>query len=132
MPRIGLIAILLLAGCGGGGHRPRAVTVGSYGAFPAQTIAPERGGPAACRRDAAFVARDATAFVAHSTTTSAYPADLYYTILREAFADFEARGCAASYLRAPLEAALTDSGRQTLVADLPAALAAIVRAGLGS
>ena len=132
MRRLALLAVLVLAGCGGGGRHSAAVTVAKYGAYPAQTIAAEPGSPAECRRDAAAVARDAKAFVAHSTTTAAYPADLYYTIIREAFADFEARGCDASYLRAPLEATLPAGQRRTLVADLPASLAAIVREGLRS
>jgi hypothetical protein len=132
MRRLGLLAVLALAGCGGSGSHSAVQTVAKYGAYPAQTIAREPGGPTVCRKDAAIVARDAKAFYLHSTTTGAYPADLYYTIIREAFADFEARGCAASYLRGPLHARLSTGQLQTLIADLPATLAEIVRAGLRS
>ena len=122
------VIVLVAAGCGGG--HPKALTVASYGSYPAQTIAPEPGGPANCRRDAAALGRDAKAFVAHTTTAAAYPDDLYYTIIREAFVDFEARGCAPSYLRAPLLAVLTPGQRRILAADLPATFAGIVRAAL--
>ena len=128
MRRLGLIAVLALAGCGG--VHVRTQTVGAYGSFAATTVAAAPGGPANCRKDAEIFARDATRFVAHSTTTSSYPADLYYVILREDFADFQARGCAPSYLHDPLVQRLTASERRVLVADLPAAMAAVVRAGL--
>jgi len=121
--------VVVLAGCGGGG-RSGAVTVAKYGSYPAQTIAKEAGGPVNCRTDARALAHDAKRFVAHTTTTAAYPADLYYSIIREAFADFEARSCSPSYLRAPLTSLLTAAQRKWLVADLPATFAAIVRTAL--
>lgn len=129
MRRLSLLAVLALAGCGGGSHG-HAQTVGAYGSFPAATVAAAPGGPANCRKDGEVFARDAKRFVAHSTTTSSYPADLYYMIIREDFADFEARGCAPSYLHDPLVRRLTAAERRALVANLPAAMAARVRAGL--
>lgn len=129
MRRLSLLAVLALALAGCGTHM-RTQTVGAYGSFAATTVAALPGGPASCRKDAEIFARDAKRFVAHSTTTSSYPADLYYVILREDFADFRARGCAPSYLRDPLVQGLTAQERRVLVADLPSAMAAVVRAGL--
>jgi hypothetical protein len=86
--------------------------------------------PAECARDGRIFARDALAFVEHSTTDAAYPADLYYSIIRGDFADFQARRCEPSYLRAPLRAHLSAPQRTTLVGDLPQAMADVVRAGL--
>lgn len=128
MRRLSLIAVLALAGCGGGGSHGHTQTVGAYGTFTAATVAALPGGPANCRKDGEDFARDAKRFVAHTTTAAAYPADLYYMIIREDFADFEARGCAPSYLHDPLVRRLTASERRVLVADLPAAMAATVRA----
>ncbi len=132
MRRLSLLLAVLtlqLAGCGGGSHG-HTQTVGAYGSFAATTVAAAPGGPANCRKDGEIFARDAKLFVAHSTTTAAYPADLYYMILREDFADFEARECAPSYLHDPLVHRLSAAERRVLVADLPAAMAATVRAGL--
>ncbi len=129
MRRLSLLAVLALAGCGGGSHG-HVQTVGAYGTYRGATVASAPGGPANCRKDAEVFAVDAKRFVAHSTTTSSYPADLYYVILREDFADFQARGCAPSYLRDPLTQRLTASERRVLVADLPSAMAAVVRAAL--
>jgi len=126
--RLSLLAVLALAGCGGGSHG-HAQTVGAYGSFAATTVAALPGGPANCRKDGEVFARDAKRFVAHSTTTAAYPADLYYVILRDDFADFQARGCAPSYLHDPLVRRLTAPERRVLVADLPTAMAAVVRSG---
>ena len=129
MRRLSLLAVLALAGCGGGSHG-HAQTVGAYGSFAATTVAALPGGPANCRKDGEIFARDAKRFVAHSTTSASYPADLYYVILRDDFADFEARECAPSYLHDPLVQRLNASERRVLVANLPAAMAATVRAGL--
>jgi len=123
--------VLALAGCGGGSHG-HAQTVGAYGSFPAATVSAAPGGPVNCRKDAAVFARDAQRFVAHASTNAAYPADLYYMIIREDFADFEARGCDPRYLGAALEQRLTAAQRKLLVGDLPSTMAAVIRAGLGS
>ena len=120
-------AAALLAGCGGGERR--AVTVGAYGDYPAQTIT-AAASPAECARDGSAFARDGLMLLAHSGSSAAYPADLYYAILREDFADFEARGCAPRYLGDALRRRLTARLRAALVADLPVVMAKVVRAGL--
>ncbi len=117
----------LLAGCGGGGHR--AVTVGAYGNYPAQTIT-GAASPAECRRDGNAFARDGLMLLAHSGPNAAYPADLYYSILREDFADFEARGCYPADIGVALRRRLSAAQRAALVADLPETMAKVVRAGL--
>lgn len=118
-----------LAGCGGGGRH--AVTVQAYGDHPATTVSAASATPAACAADSRIFARDAVALLAHSSTNAAYPADLYYTIIREDFADFEARGCEPRYLGTALRARLTPAQRAALVADLPRTMADVLRAGLG-
>lgn len=121
---------LLLAGCGGGGKDGTgAVTVGRYGNFPAQTITGSAS-PAECAKDGAAFARDGIILVRHSGADAAYPADLYYSILREDFADFTARGCDPRYLGTGLRRALTGRQISALVADLPSTMARVVRAGL--
>jgi hypothetical protein len=121
-------AAALVAGCGGGG-RKAAVTVGAYGSFPAQTVT-GAASQAECVHDARIFARDALALLSHSGANAAYPADLYYVILREDFADFEARRCAPKTLGDALRRRLTPRQRAALVADLPRAMAKVVRAGL--
>lgn len=120
------LAALVLAGCGGAKH---VVTVGAYGNFPAQTITGSAS-PAECTKDGAAFARDAVIFLRHTGTDAAYPADLYYSILREDFADFTARTCDPRYLGAGLRAKLTARQISRLVADLPSTMARVVRAGL--
>jgi hypothetical protein len=120
-------AAMLLAGCGATKHR--AVTVGAYGNFPAQTITGSAS-PLECSRDARAFARDGLALLAHSGAHAAYPADLYYSIIREDFADFEARGCDPKTLGPALRAHLTAHQRAALVADLPTVMAKVVLAGL--
>lgn len=121
------VVTTLLAGCGGTKHR--VVTVGAYGNFPAQTITGVAT-TAECARDGRAFARGAILLLAHSGANAAYPADLYYAILREEFADFEARGCDPKALGDALRARLSAKQRAALVADLPAVMAKVVRAGL--
>lgn len=118
----------LLAGCGGG-TKHRVVTVGAYGNYPAQTIT-GTASPAECTRDGNAFARDGLMLLAHSGASAAYPADLYYSIIHEDFADFEARGCDPTYLGDALRHRLTARQRAALVAYLPAVMAKVVRAGL--
>jgi hypothetical protein len=123
--------VLVLAGCGAShGAAGHVQTVGAYGDHPATTVAAAPGRPAVCSQDAEIFARDARRFVAHSTTAAAYPADLYYMIIREDLADFQARGCDARYLGDALVVRLTPPQRRVLVADAPSAMAAVIRAGL--
>lgn len=120
---------VLLAGCGGG--RPATLTVPGYGPYPAQTITAGPASQAECAQDARIFTRDALALLAHSSSSAAYPADLYYSILREDFADFEARRCDPNVLGPPLRSGLTAKQRAALIADLPSVMAQVVRDGLG-
>jgi hypothetical protein len=123
-----LLCSAVLGGCGGG--QRHTVTVPAYGDHPATTVSASTS-PAACAADARIFARDAVALVAHSSANAAYPADLYYTIIREDFADFEARACEPTLLGPVLRARLTPKQRAVLIAGLPRTIANAVRAGLG-
>jgi hypothetical protein len=105
------------------------VTVGAYGNFPAQTITGSAS-PAECASDGRAFARDSLLLLGHSGPNASYPADLYFSMLREDFADFQARGCDPKSLGDPLRRRLTARQRAALVADLPAEMARVVRAGL--
>ncbi len=132
-----LAAAAVLAGCGGSsrhaatGTTTGTVTVPAYGVFPQTTV---RGSGSArsrdCTTDARAFARGALMFLAHSGPEAAYPADLYYVILREDFADFEARRCDSTLLGAELDRRLTAEQRRSLVDGLPRAMAGAVRAAL--
>jgi hypothetical protein len=129
-----ILAALALAGCGGGskhagGTGDGAVTVGAYGNYPAQTITGSASA-AECTKDARAFAHDGITLLRHSGPDAAYPADLYYSILREDFADFTARSCDARYVGVGLRANLTAKQISALVADLPTVMAKVVRAGL--
>ncbi len=97
--------------------------------IPRQTITGTPS-PAECAKDARIFTRDALALLAHSGA-NAYPADLYYSIIREDFDDFEARRCEPKVLGPPLRRGLTPKQRAALVADLPSVMAQVVRDGLG-
>ncbi len=129
MKRVWIAAavVALLAGCGA--VKKRTVTVGAYGNYPAQTITGSAT-PAECTRDGNAFARDGLMLLAHSGPSAAYPADLYYSIIREDFADFQARGCDPKYLGDGLRRRLTAKQRAALVAYLPEVMAKVVRAGL--
>lgn len=123
-------AVAVLAGCGSGAKRG-TVTVGAYGGFPATTVT-ETASPAECVRDGRIIARDGRSFLRHFGASAAYPADLYYMIVREDFADFEARQCDPKLLGAALRARLTPGQRTALAADLPTAMAVLIRRGLAA
>jgi hypothetical protein len=116
---------LLLTGCGAHKH----VVVQAYGVFPATTVA-GKATPAACSSDARAFARDAVLLLAHSGAQAAYPADLYYVILREDASDFLARGCSPAYVGTALRARLSPAQRTALVAALPQVFAHLVQSGL--
>ena len=123
-------AAALLAGCGGkGGGGAKVVTVPAYGEHPAATVSGAHSA-VECARDARIFARDALALLSHLGTNTDYPADLYYTIIRSDFADFEARSCEPKLLGPPLRARLTVKQRSMLVGYLPQLMAQIVREGL--
>lgn len=129
MKRVWMVAVAatLLAGCGGA--RRGTVTVPGYGSFPATTVS-EVASPAECARDAQIIVRDGRSFLRHYGAQGAYPADLYYMIVREDFADFEARQCDPKLLGAALRAKLRPAERAALAANLPAAMASLIRRGL--
>jgi hypothetical protein len=131
------VAVLASAGCGGSAGHGSTVgagvtTVGRYDQYPPDTISVPTTNPdsSACRVDARAYARTTTYFVAHSGPQAAYPADLYYVLMREELADFEARRCRRALLGRALEDALTASQRRTLVTDLPTVMADVVRKAL--
>lgn len=134
MKRVWMVlpAVVLLAACGGGSKHAAGtgtVTVGRYGNYPAQTVTGSAS-PAECTKDGEAFARDAVTFLGHTGPDAGYPADLYYSILREDFADFTARTCDPRYLGAALRATFGEKQISALVADLPAVMARVVRAGL--
>jgi len=85
---------------------------------------------AECAKDARVFAQDALALLDHTSVNTAYPADLYYTIIRSDFADFEARSCEPKVLGAALRRRLTVEQRATLVGYLPHTMAQVVHEGL--
>ncbi|HEY5099536.1 MAG TPA: hypothetical protein VII54_05745 [Gaiellaceae bacterium] len=122
-------AVALLAGCGGGGSSSGTVTLSGSDYFHAATETVSHS-PAECAEDARIFTRDALALLAHSGA-NAYPADLYYSIIRDDFADFEARRCEPKVLGPPLRRGMTAKQRAALIADLPSVMAQVVRDGLG-
>jgi hypothetical protein len=83
-----------------------------------------------CRHDAQSFARDGLQFLAHYGPQAAYPADLYYVILRGVFADFQAHRCDGALLGDALDRRLTAKQRGALIADLPRPMDRVIRAGL--
>jgi hypothetical protein len=125
-----LCAVVLAAGCGSSrSGNTDTVTVSGYGVFPAQTVI-GAGDASACRADAQSFADDAVQFLLHSGPQAAYPADLYYVMLREVFADFRARRCDPKVMGALLRRRLTANQGAALVAGLPRAMSAAVREAL--
>jgi len=125
-----LVTVAAQAGCGASSSSTQGtvVTVAAYGPHSATTVSGSAS-PAACLEDARIFARDALALLAHSSSSAAYPADLYYVITREDIADFEARRCNPKALGDVLDRRLTALQRRALVAYLPHAMAQIVRQG---
>jgi hypothetical protein len=123
----GIAAALLLVGCG---SSDKGVAVPAYGDHPATTVAAAAADPDACRTDAVAFGDAARDFLAHSGPKAAYPADLWLVLLRDALADFQARGCDRSTLGATLRRRLTPAQRQALVSGLPGSTAAAVSTAL--
>lgn len=127
------VATLALAGCGGSsGHSgPGTVTVPAYGVYAQATVPrSEAPGTRACRVTARSFADEALVFLAHVRPHGAYPADLYYVIMREHLANFQAHRCDVKLLGRAIAHALTARQRRTLLATLPNAMAATVGQGL--
>jgi hypothetical protein len=130
-----LAVALVLAGCGSTAAREGSgtgtVTVPAYGVFPAAAVV-GAGDAAACRLDAGTFVDQARRYLAHSGPEAAYPADLWYVILREALADFRVRRCDPALLGRALRARLGPTQRGALANDLPSAMAARVRESLAA
>jgi hypothetical protein len=69
-------------------------------------------------------------FLAHVRPHGAYPADLYYVIMREHLAAFQAHRCDVKLLGSAIAHSLTARQRRALLAALPDPMAATVREGL--
>jgi hypothetical protein len=125
-----LAAVSVLAGCGSSSHRGAVVTVTvpAYGEHPQTTVTAVAAAPGSrvCAADARTFTRDTLMFLAHSGPEAAYPADLYYVIVRQDLADFEARSCDRKTLGDELRRRLTPAEQRAFVAALPKGMAATV------
>jgi hypothetical protein len=140
--RFGLPALLVIIGvlvvmdgCGGSARRmppSLTLTVPAYGPHAPTTEARTQGSLAFCRTDAHVVAHDASLLLVHTGAAAAYPADLYYVIIRQDFTDLEAHSCPPVLLGDALRARLTATQQRRLVSDLPAAMAVAFRQALTS
>lgn len=127
-----VVAVLVLAGCGGSAvreHAGRTVTVGTYAGFPATTIVGTYT-PKGCARDAAAVAGDAHQYYMHTAGGAPPPADLYYIDMRADYAHFSADACSPADLGRALRAALTARQRSYLLGNLSSDLLDAFRAAL--
>jgi hypothetical protein len=124
------------AGCGSGSRhavRTTQVTVPAYGVIPAttvRTVGGTAGDLEACRATARSFAEDSVDLLAHFGSQAAYPADLYYVIVRSELAGFQAARCDLRLLGRVLERRLSAKQRSDLVADLPRTMGAVVRDAL--
>jgi hypothetical protein len=111
-----LVAVLVLAGCGGssddGTTVKKQLTIPAYASFPAVTVPITNGSPARCRLDAKGITHNAVRFLGPSPTSLN---DVYFLGARNTFVDFEAHRCDISYLRGPLTRRLTTTQRRRLV-----------------
>ncbi|HXH97532.1 MAG TPA: hypothetical protein VNH40_10015 [Gaiellaceae bacterium] len=131
------VTVVVVAGCGGSpsaGSSVGTVTVRAYDVYPPDTISVPSTNPESptCHVDARAFARSSLQFLAHSGPKAAYPADLYYVIMREELADFEARRCSPALLGSALDRSLTAKQRTALVAELPTEMAGTVRKALAA
>jgi hypothetical protein len=112
-----LVAVLLLAGCGGSSDEGKTVkkqlTIPGYANVPAVTVPITKGSPARCRLDAKGITHNAVRFLAPSPTSLN---DVYFLGARNTFVDFKAHRCDLAYLRGPLSRRLTAKQRRRLVA----------------
>jgi hypothetical protein len=110
-----LLAVLVLAGCGGShddSHAQKAVTVPAYGPFPAMTVPVTPGTPAFCRAKAEAFSRAAEGFLRPFPSD----ADNYRVLARVQFTAFKARGCDAEILREAFARRLTPKQRRVVLA----------------
>jgi hypothetical protein len=127
-----VVSVVALSGCGhSSGHSaPAAVTVPAYGVYSQTTVPGSAASGVSCGVSARRFARDARMFLAHVRPHGAYPADLYYVILRDNFAGFQAHRCDAKLLGSALANALTAKQRRALIVALPNPMAGTVGKGL--
>jgi hypothetical protein len=69
-------------------------------------------------------ARGTLQFLAHVRPHGAYPSDIYYFLMRQRLAGFEAHQCDLKLLGSALAHALTARQRRTLLSALPGTMAA--------
>ncbi|HZT94675.1 MAG TPA: hypothetical protein VE985_09380 [Gaiellaceae bacterium] len=124
------------SGCGAASHRAATghTTVQRYDIYPADTISVPAKDPQskACRQGAVGISRASVRFVAHYGPASVYPADLYYVLMREELADFEARRCDPKLLGRALAQRLTAAQRHVLVRHAPRPMALVLRRALSA
>lgn len=121
-----VVSVVALAGCGQSARHssPGAVTVPAYGVY-SQTKVPgsAASGTRACRVRAETFSRGAVQFLAHVRPHGAYPSDIYYFLMRQRLAGFEAHQCDVKLLGSALARAMTARQRRTLLAALPNTMA---------
>jgi hypothetical protein len=123
-----VVPVVALVGCGSSGHSGAGtVTVPAYGVYSQTTVSGTAApGTRVCRVTARTFARDALMFLAHIRPHGAYPADLYYVIMRDHLASFQAHRCDVKLLGSALARSLTARQRRALVAVLPHTMAGTV------
>lgn len=121
-----VVFVVALTGCGHSSRHstPGTVTVPAYGVY-SQTKVPgaARSGTRACRVRAETFSRGTLQFLAHVRPHGAYPSDIYYFLMRQRLAGFEAHQCDVKLLGSALAHALTARQRRTLLAALPNTMA---------
>ena len=125
--------VVALAGCGHSSRHssPGTVTVPAYGVY-SQTKVPgsAASGTRACRVRAETFSRGTLQFLAHVRPHGAYPADIYYFLMRQRLAGFEAHQCDVKLLGDALTHDLNARQRRTLLAVLPSTMATTLGKGL--
>ena len=121
-----VVPVVALAGCGHSSRHssPSTVTVPAYGVY-SQTKVPGSApsGTRACRVRAETFSRGTLQFLAHVRPHGAYPSDIYYFLMRQRLAGFEAHQCDMKLLGSALGRALTAKQRRTLLVALPGTMA---------
>jgi hypothetical protein len=103
-PLVGVIlAVVLLAGCGGDDQAQKTLTIPSDGRFAATKVPTGPASPALCRAKADSFSRAAESFLLP------YPsdADIYRVLARVQFTAFEAHHCDVAMLREAVSRRLT-------------------------
>lgn len=124
---VGAFVVVALAGCGHSARhssRPGTITVAAYGPY-SQTKVPgsAASGTRACRVRAEAFSRGTLQFLAHVRPHGAYPSDIYYFLMRQRLAGFEAHQCDVKLLGSALGHALTTRQRRILLTALPKTMA---------